>query len=644
MDPFIGTVVAGRYRVTDAIGKGGMGTVYRAVQENLDRSVALKVILPHHLTSPDAVARFEREARTIAKLNHENIITIHDFGSLPDGGLFIVMELLDGRPLTTLVTPTATMPWTRSLLLMRDVARALAVAHSHNIIHRDLKPDNIMVIGAGDHERAKVLDFGVAKLHGDPQSNTLTEAGIIIGTPAYMAPEVVLGDESANARADLFSLGLVWFEMLTGIRVFDAATPSATLVQVATRKIPSLRDVDMRSPAAVAAIVDGLLQKDPSLRTQSASILLAQIDHAIEQTASGQFEKPTRLGAIGAERAVRRTLNDDDDEPSSASGTPPSALTSPMTLPMGSLGAPGIKSTTAPSSMAPTSAATGPLETPATGGVLVPVAQRATGTRKTAAGVVVFGMVAVATIAAIVTMRTQPPASADAAYAPDMPASPIVATTATVPDPAPTTIAAGVAAGPGADGPKNNAGNVAGDVADRNDDDAPATATATAARPSQKAILQPKPQLQPKPKPKPLVEAKPVTAPVVVATAPAEPPPLNSDTVEAAIQKNLGKAAACRNTNITNARSGGGLLVDHCPSYKTLPTAQQLLITIAPNGTVTGARLRDGSTASTPLAACVLESLKDWQFPAFSGDAVEIGQRLSFKTCVPINGKCVFAR
>ena len=119
---------------------------------------------------------------------------------------------------------------------------------------------------------------------------------------------------------------------------------------------------------------------------------------------------------------------------------------------------------------------------------------------------------------------------------------------------------------------------------------------------------------------------------------------MTSDLVEEAIQKNLGKAAACRNTNITNARGGGGLLIDHCPSYKTHPSAQQLFLTIDPSGKVTGARLRDATAAATPLAACVLESLKDWRFPAFSGEAVEIGQRLSFKTCVPINGKCVFSR
>lgn len=611
MDPFIGTVVAGRYRVTDAIGKGGMGTVYRAVQENLDRNVALKVILAHHLSSPDAVARFEREARTIAKLNHENIITIHDFGTLDDGGLFIVMELLNGRPLTTLVTPSAPMSWPRTLLLMRDVARALAAAHSHNIIHRDLKPDNIMVVGAGDNERAKVLDFGVAKLHGDQKSNTLTEAGIIVGTPAYMAPEVVLGDSNADAKADLFSLGLVWFELLTGTRIFDGASPSATLVQVATKPIPSLRDVDMRAPDEIADIVDGLLKKDPSLRTPTAQVLLELIDKAIEHTASGQFEKPARLGAIGAERAVRRTLSDTESGEGAALAS--EATAKPVTLALGSVGAPGVEALPEATGVS-TSQGMSSLATPSTSAALIPPpqVQPKTGNGKLAAGVVVGVLLSAAVVAVMMRGPSQPSTAAMAvAEAPPAPAPtpapappvPAVETPAPIlpePSPAPAAVEANV----------------------------PTTVKPTVAIKTTKAK---KPKLA-------------ATSTTSDATTPKTPPPLTSDLVEEAIQKNLGKAAACRNTNITNAKGGGGLLVDHCPSYKTLPAAQQLFINIDPTGKVTGVRLRDAQTAADPLAACVLESLKGWRFPEFAGDAVEIGQRLTFKTCVPINGKCVFSR
>ncbi len=554
-DPLLGSIIADRYRIESLLGAGGMGKVYRATQLNLEREVAIKLIHAHNLTEPEIIPRFEREARVIAKLNHPNIITVHDFGNA-DGVLFIVMELLKGTPLSEFAK--AKMPWAQTLPLVRDIARALAAAHAEGIIHRDLKPDNIMVSGE-EQQRVKVLDFGIAKLQG-AQNSTITQSGLIVGTPAYMAPEVVM-DRGPDARADLFSLGLVWRELLTNTRIFDAPTPSAALVQVVTTPITTPSSLGVDLPAHVETTLMRLLQRDPSARYQSAADVVRALDDCIAPSNTANTSSIT--------------IND-------------AASTTSKTLTLGSLGA------NSPTEMAP--------PTMSTMSVAVPQPSRAP-----VAAAVIAGAVIIA-VAIIVAVRPTP-------TTPEIPAPPPVVVVVE-PPPAP-----------------------------------PVPAPPPIVEPPVEPPAEPPPVELPPP---PVVGSvkKPVVQPK--ASPPAPPPPevptlrpLTSDDVEAAIQRNLGKAVSCRNSNITNARGGAsGLLVDHCPSYQTPNGVHQLLISIAPSGDVVGVRYRDGALAqSSPLAACVLDSVKAWRFAPFAGEKpVEIGHALRFKTCIPIDGVCVFAR
>ena len=229
-DRYLGKVIKGRYTVLQKLGEGGMGTVFLAEQISMGRKVALKFLQGSYATDDEFIARFRREARLAASLNHRNIVTIHDFDQSDDDTLFIAMEYLEGDKLSNIIRRDSPLSISLAVRLGIQVAEGLEAAHGAGVIHRDLKPDNIVVMGEAGGETIKVMDFGIARLREVGAADRLTRADIIIGTPAYMAPEQVEGAE-VSERTDIYALGIVLYEMLSGSVPFKASTPAAVLVK-----------------------------------------------------------------------------------------------------------------------------------------------------------------------------------------------------------------------------------------------------------------------------------------------------------------------------------------------------------------------------------------------------------------------------
>jgi len=261
------------YRIIDKLGQGGMGEVYRARDSRLERDVAVKVLPSHLAEDPSGLARFEREAKAIAALSHPNILGIFDVGS--EGGVaFAVTELLEGETLRAQLIDGA-LPVRKAVDYAGQMAQGLAAAHDKGITHRDLKPENAFVTAEG---RLKILDFGLAKqvrpasaanATDSPTMGALTDPGIVMGTVAYMAPEQARG-QAVDSRADIFSLGAVLYEMLTGRPAFRRETATDTMVAILKEDPPELASVDAKIPAALARLVEHCLEKNPAARYQSA--------------------------------------------------------------------------------------------------------------------------------------------------------------------------------------------------------------------------------------------------------------------------------------------------------------------------------------------------------------------------------------
>jgi serine/threonine-protein kinase len=286
----VGQTLAGRYRLAKLIGQGGMGSVYQAVDHQMsNRVIAVKVLAPHLVSDDKQVARFEQEARAASQLRHPNTISVLDFGRSPDGHIFMVIEFLTGETLTN-VLRRGRIETTRALFMMRQVCKSLAEAHSKGIIHRDLKPDNIFVCEIyGEKDFIKVIDFGIAKFL-EAGGQELTQAGKMFGTPRYLSPEQAQG-LPLTAASDLYALGVILFEMLSGRPPFVAEDPIAVAIKHVQEAPPSFSDVapDVYVPDDVDGIVFRLLSKKPQQRYQSAEEVVAALDLCIMALSGGMM-------------------------------------------------------------------------------------------------------------------------------------------------------------------------------------------------------------------------------------------------------------------------------------------------------------------------------------------------------------------
>ena len=276
----IGKELAGKYRIDGFLKRGGMGAVYKGTHLMLGKPVAIKLINPELVTSADIVDRFQREARAAANLTHPNIVIVHDLGQTAEGELYIAMELVGGRSLKQVIKEDGPMDPDRAVRQLKAMCSALALAHRNAVIHRDLKPQNIMVTEDSEgNEVPKILDFGIAKTF-EPDSTALTATGTVIGTPQYMSPEQAKGME-VDMRSDLYSLGIILYEMLVGKVPFDDNSVPAVLVKHLSEMPAPPRQLRADLSPALEAVVLRTLEKDPENRYQSAEELSQGLEQAL---------------------------------------------------------------------------------------------------------------------------------------------------------------------------------------------------------------------------------------------------------------------------------------------------------------------------------------------------------------------------
>ena len=280
-DPLIGHTLDEKYRLEERLGVGGMGTVYRAIHLLIDRPVAIKVLNQRFVEDEAARTRFRREARAAGRLQHTNAVTVTDFGQSSDGYVYIVMELLEGKTLREIVAKEAPLDPARAVSLMLQISDAVAAAHEAGIIHRDLKPANVFIVQRAEIPSVvKVLDFGIAKLAAemldDDEPMTLTQIGAMIGTPRYMSPEQCDGAELTPA-ADVYSLGIILYEMLTGTVPFSGSSPLAIALKHSTEAPRPPRDFVSNIPEPLEQLVLHALEKLPEDRPADAAQFRAEL-------------------------------------------------------------------------------------------------------------------------------------------------------------------------------------------------------------------------------------------------------------------------------------------------------------------------------------------------------------------------------
>ena len=305
----------GNYELVERLGGGGMGTVYRARHRFLARDAAIKLVRPEALGETESAAqaqlrRFEREAQATASLQSEHSIRLFDFGATEDGSFYYVMELLDGRDLHSLVKQFGPLPHQRAMYLLRQVCHSLAEAHARGMVHRDVKPANVFVCRRGlEFDFVKVLDFGLVKTRREGQASDLIETPVtgqqqLIGTPAYMSPEMILGSPDVDRRADVYAIGCVAFYLLTGTHVFDGNQMRVFMDHAHTEPPPPSRRLGTALPAEVDAFVLDCLRKNPGDRPLDARELLNRIkaDHLDRGWSSAAAESwwQERLPALAA--------------------------------------------------------------------------------------------------------------------------------------------------------------------------------------------------------------------------------------------------------------------------------------------------------------------------------------------------------
>ena len=302
-DLLIGAVIRDQYRLVERIGEGGMGVIYRAEHIQTGEARAIKLLHPELGRLTELVKRFEREAESVSRLSHPNIVKVVETGRLESGAVFLVMELLHGASLAHLLDEHARLPVDRAVAILQQVLSALDHAHGLGVIHRDLKPDNIILL-ENPRDTVRILDFGIAKLReGSTESEMikLTKAGIVLGTPAYMSPEQASGNP-IDHRSDLYTCGVVLFEMLTGVKPFVADKTMDVMLMHTSKEPPTPRSVAPTAgiPEALEAIVMRALEKDRDRRFGSAAEFLVALNQFGRSRAKQRQRRRLRIGALSA--------------------------------------------------------------------------------------------------------------------------------------------------------------------------------------------------------------------------------------------------------------------------------------------------------------------------------------------------------
>ena len=333
VNTIIGHILDGRYRIDSVLGRGGMGIVYRATHIHLDTACALKILHPELVSNQGSIERFRREARAAGRIQHPNAILVTDFGVAAENVVYLVMELVHGPTLRDIVRDRGPMTLDEAGRILHQICGAVQAAHESGVIHRDLKPDNIIVQTATGGDRVKVLDFGIAKLRERnlaPDStpfpdqplpeNTLTEAGMLIGTPQYMSPEQCRA-RKLDPRSDVYSLGIVLYEMLSSRLPYTGETPIEIVIKQIKQDVPRIRDVMPSVPPQIEDVISKALSKDPDDRYSSARELAAAFERArldsqgfddlsVAPTLSGTPEDFKRITVVG--RTDEAAFSDDE--------------------------------------------------------------------------------------------------------------------------------------------------------------------------------------------------------------------------------------------------------------------------------------------------------------------------------------------
>ncbi len=298
----IGTIVDGKYLVHQVIGQGGMGTVYEAEHRTTGRRVAMKVLKPEHAAKPESVARLQQEARIVGQLQHPNITEVIDISQLRDGTHYLVMELLRGETLARSIEQRGALGPREVVHVAVQVLAALTAAHARGVVHRDMKPDNIFLSEKSGVVHAKILDFGISKATSpDEAPHHLTRTGMVMGTPYYMAPEQAMGERQLDGRVDVWGVGVMMYEALTGVRPFVAKNYNALLVQILTVQPAPLESLNPAVQPALAAVIRHALEKKRDQRFRTAEEFRAALAPFLE---SGRSSPIRSFGASGLPRVT----------------------------------------------------------------------------------------------------------------------------------------------------------------------------------------------------------------------------------------------------------------------------------------------------------------------------------------------------
>ncbi|MCA1635378.1 MAG: protein kinase [Acidobacteria bacterium] len=337
----LGRAIEGKYRLGEKIAAGGMGTVYRAERLMIGDTVAIKILHPEHVADANATERFRREAQAAARLKHPNAVQIYDFGVTDDGLVYLVMELVEGESLRHVIRGQGPLTPSAAAEVMRQACAAIDEAHRQSIIHRDIKPDNIIVQAVGNNLRVKVLDFGIAKLR-DMAATNMTQTGSVMGTPHYMSPEQCIGEE-LDGRSDIYSLGVVLYEMLAGTVPFNYVTQPP----------PPLRAINMSIPEAVESVARHALEKRREDRPQTAGALAEELTAAVAGHVTAQVNVPAYTSSTSPFAAPVTPATNSGTVPTMVMRATPAWGNTVHTPPSGSVSATPAGSTISPMAQQP---------------------------------------------------------------------------------------------------------------------------------------------------------------------------------------------------------------------------------------------------------------------------------------------------